>query len=62
MSDVASKELRIVGFLCNWCSYGGADTAGVGRFQTADGPAHYPRPLFRACGSALYRQGASHRG
>lgn len=27
------KELRIVGFLCNWCSYGGADTAGVGRFQ-----------------------------
>lgn len=25
-------ELRIVGFLCNWCSYGGADTAGVGRF------------------------------
>lgn len=28
----ARKELRIVGFLCNWCSYGGADTAGVGRF------------------------------
>jgi coenzyme F420-reducing hydrogenase delta subunit len=27
-----SNELRIVGFLCNWCSYGGADTAGVGRF------------------------------
>jgi F420-non-reducing hydrogenase iron-sulfur subunit len=27
-----SRELRIVGFLCNWCSYGGADTAGVGRF------------------------------
>lgn len=25
------KELRIVGFLCNWCSYGGADTAGVAR-------------------------------
>ncbi|CCH49096.1 hydrogenase iron-sulfur subunit [Pseudodesulfovibrio piezophilus] len=33
MSAVASPELRIVGFLCNWCSYGGADTAGVGRFQ-----------------------------
>ena len=33
MSDVAKKELRIVGFLCNWCSYGGADTAGVGRFK-----------------------------
>ncbi|MCL1889697.1 MAG: hydrogenase iron-sulfur subunit [Desulfovibrionaceae bacterium] len=27
-----APELRIVGFLCNWCSYGGADTAGVGRF------------------------------
>lgn len=25
------KELRIIGFLCNWCSYGGADTAGVAR-------------------------------
>ena len=33
MPAVATDELRIVGFLCNWCSYGGADTAGVGRFQ-----------------------------
>ena len=24
---------RIVGFLCNWCSYAGADLAGVSRFQ-----------------------------
>jgi coenzyme F420-reducing hydrogenase delta subunit len=32
MSVLKGKELRIVGFLCNWCSYGGADTAGVGRF------------------------------
>jgi Coenzyme F420-reducing hydrogenase, delta subunit len=32
MSDGLGRELRIVGFLCNWCSYGGADTAGVGRF------------------------------
>ncbi len=31
MSEVDPKELRIVGFLCNWCSYGGADTAGVSR-------------------------------
>ena len=31
------KELRIVGFLCNWCSYGGADTAGR-PLQAADGP------------------------
>ncbi|MDR1126180.1 MAG: hydrogenase iron-sulfur subunit [Deltaproteobacteria bacterium] len=27
------REARIVGFLCNWCSYGGADTAGVGRYS-----------------------------
>lgn len=33
MPPLAGKELRIVGFLCNWCSYGGADTAGVGRFS-----------------------------
>ena len=24
-------EPRIIAFLCNWCSYAGADTAGVGR-------------------------------
>ncbi len=24
---------RIIGFLCNWCSYAGADLAGVSRFQ-----------------------------
>ncbi|RJX21796.1 MAG: hydrogenase iron-sulfur subunit [Desulforudis sp.] len=26
-------EPKIIGFLCNWCSYGGADLAGVSRFQ-----------------------------
>lgn len=31
MSVMQGSELRIVGFLCNWCSYGGADTAGVAR-------------------------------
>jgi F420-non-reducing hydrogenase iron-sulfur subunit len=30
MSDF---EPRIVGFLCNWCSYAGADLAGISRFQ-----------------------------
>ncbi len=35
MSVLKGKELRIIGFLCNWCSYGGADTAGVGRFTQA---------------------------
>ncbi len=33
MSALNQNELRIIGFLCNWCSYGGADTAGVGRFS-----------------------------
>lgn len=26
-------EPRIVGFLCNWCAYGGADLAGTSRLQ-----------------------------
>ncbi len=28
-------EPRIVGFLCNWCSYSGADLAGVSRIPSA---------------------------
>jgi len=28
-----SREPRIVAFLCNWCSYAGADLAGVSRYQ-----------------------------
>jgi coenzyme F420-reducing hydrogenase delta subunit len=28
-----SFEPKIVGFLCNWCAYAGADLAGVSRFQ-----------------------------
>jgi len=27
------EEVNLVGFLCNWCSYAGADLAGVSRFQ-----------------------------
>ncbi len=38
LTEVTAKvdgefELKIVGFLCNWCSYAGADLAGVSRFQ-----------------------------
>jgi coenzyme F420-reducing hydrogenase delta subunit len=29
----ASWEPKIIAFLCNWCSYAGADLAGVGRIQ-----------------------------
>jgi len=28
-----SFEPKIVGFLCNWCSYAGADLAGTSRIQ-----------------------------
>ena len=28
-------EPKIVGFLCNWCSYGGADLAGTARMKCA---------------------------
>jgi F420-non-reducing hydrogenase iron-sulfur subunit len=28
-------EPRIIGFLCNWCSYTGADLAGVSRIKSA---------------------------
>lgn len=30
---MADFEPKIVGFLCNWCCYAGADLAGVSRFQ-----------------------------
>jgi coenzyme F420-reducing hydrogenase delta subunit len=32
MADGEFKP-KIIGFLCNWCSYAGADLAGVSRFQ-----------------------------
>jgi len=33
MSDKDGFEPRIIGFLCNWCAYAGADLAGVSRIQ-----------------------------
>jgi F420-non-reducing hydrogenase iron-sulfur subunit len=32
-ADTKSFDPRIIGFLCNWCSYAGADLAGVSRIQ-----------------------------
>ena len=32
-AETKAFEPKIVAFLCNWCSYAGADLAGVGRFQ-----------------------------
>ncbi len=29
--ETKEKKLNIVGFLCNWCSYAGADMTGLGR-------------------------------
>ena len=33
MSASTEFSPKILGFLCNWCCYGGADLAGVSRFQ-----------------------------
>jgi len=33
MSEKEEFEPKIIGFLCNWCAYAGADLAGVSRFQ-----------------------------
>lgn len=33
MGEESDFEPNIIGFLCNWCSYAGADLAGVSRFQ-----------------------------
>jgi F420-non-reducing hydrogenase iron-sulfur subunit len=33
MSTEGEFKPRIIGFLCNWCCYGGADLCGVSRFQ-----------------------------
>ena len=33
MSENNGFEPTIIGFLCNWCSYAGADLAGVSRIQ-----------------------------
>ena len=33
MTETKDFEPKIVGFLCNWCSYAGADLAGVSRIQ-----------------------------
>ena len=33
MSNEATWEPKIIAFLCNWCSYAGADLAGVSRIQ-----------------------------
>lgn len=30
---MAGKDLKIIGFLCNWCSYAGADMAGTARIK-----------------------------
>ncbi|MEW6183080.1 MAG: hydrogenase iron-sulfur subunit [Bacillota bacterium] len=33
MNEEAAWEPKIVAFLCNWCSYAGADLAGVSRMK-----------------------------
>jgi len=33
MSEKEEFEPKMIGFLCNWCAYAGADLAGVSRIQ-----------------------------
>jgi F420-non-reducing hydrogenase iron-sulfur subunit len=33
LSPIADWEPKVIAFLCNWCSYAGADLAGVSRIQ-----------------------------
>jgi len=33
MTEKEEFEPKIIGFLCNWCAYAGADLAGVSRIQ-----------------------------
>jgi len=33
MTEKKDFEPKIIGFLCNWCAYAGADLAGVSRIQ-----------------------------
>lgn len=33
--EAGKFEPKIIGFFCNWCSYGGADAAGTARLQYA---------------------------
>jgi F420-non-reducing hydrogenase iron-sulfur subunit len=42
---MSENEPKIIGFCCNWCCYGGADTAGTARMQ-------YP-PNVRIVGSCV---------
>ncbi|MDD1770201.1 MAG: hydrogenase iron-sulfur subunit [Methanomassiliicoccales archaeon] len=46
---MAMYEPRIVGFLCNWCSYAGADQAGASRLRV---PASFT-PIRVMCSSRL---------
>jgi coenzyme F420-reducing hydrogenase delta subunit len=32
-AGAGNRPVKIVGIVCNWCSYAGADTAGVGRYK-----------------------------
>jgi F420-non-reducing hydrogenase iron-sulfur subunit len=32
-AQAGDRPVKVIGIVCNWCSYAGADTAGVGRFK-----------------------------
>jgi F420-non-reducing hydrogenase iron-sulfur subunit len=49
MSPEQAFKPRMLGFICNWCCYGGADLAGVSRFQYP----HYIRLIRIMCSARV---------
>jgi coenzyme F420-reducing hydrogenase delta subunit len=49
MSSELAFKPKMLGFICNWCCYGGADLAGVSRFQYP----HYIRLIRVMCSARV---------
>ena len=67
--DLKGKEMSneqfeptIIGFLCNWCAYAGADLAGVSRLAISPQHADHQDAVFRNRRAASDIEGLSERG
>ena len=54
-------EPIIIGFLCNWCAYGGADLRGRQPSPISTKYTHNSDPVFRHCWAATDIEGFSKR-
>ena len=55
-------EPKIVAFLCHWCSYAGADLAGISRIQYPPNIRVIRVPCSGAVNPSLYFESSSRRG